>query len=267
MTKTKILFAGFAVADIIDDQIHLGGAAGSMSINASKLDIESSIFAPLSSDKHGKMYIVQLKKSHVDFSLCSMDSPQLPTCIVKDNLGMGSTRDWQDNGALEHFLKMPIPQSLDKKHDAVFLCNIWRDIGEKIASSISTRCLFYIPGPKLVKNPDWISTAILDKTLIIFGNEEESKNIWKSDPFGHGVEIVITTAGSAGGQVHLKNGQIIPYQATQVKNVVDPTGAGDSWSLGFAVEWLKSHDIISGINLGNRLASECIQNIGAILNS
>jgi sugar/nucleoside kinase (ribokinase family) len=263
--KPKILFAGFAVADIIDGVPYLGGAAGSMSINASVLGIHSSLFAPLSSDKYGQLYLGQLKKSLVDYSLCSLDSPNLPTCLVKDNLGMGSTRDWQDNGALEHFHKMPIPQNLDQQFDAIFLCNLWKDIGEKIASATTTRKLLYIPGPKAVNSPDWISTTILDKTLIIFGNEEESSVIWQSNPFSHGVEIVVTTAGSQGGLVHLKNGEIIPYSAIQVENVVDPTGAGDAWSLGFATEWLTSHDIISSINQGKKLSSECIQNKGAIL--
>lgn len=267
MTKLKpnILFAGFAVADIIGERVYLGGAAGAMSINATKLGVKSSLLAPLSSDKYGQLYSEQLQKSNVDSSLCSATSPHLPTCIIKDNLGMGSTRDWQDHGALEYFLKMPIPKDLDQKFDAIFLCNLWRDIGEKIAVSLNTRCLFYIPGPKSVNDPNWISATILDKSLIVFGNQEESPHLWKSNPFSHGVKIIVTTTGSQGGKIHLSDGQIIPYRATQVTEVIDPTGAGDSWSLGFGVEWLKTHDIISSINQGNKLSSICIQNKGAIL--
>jgi sugar/nucleoside kinase (ribokinase family) len=263
--KPKILFVGFAVIDTINNEQYLGGAAGSMSLNAVKLGIESSLFAPLSEDKNGHIYQIALDNAGVNYGNCSFASPQLPTCIVKDKLGTGSTRDWQDNGALEYFHKMPVPQNLAKQFNAIFLCNVWKDIGEKIADATNTRNLCYIPGPKTANNPDWISTAILDKTLIVFGNEEESPSIWKSDPFSHGVEIVVTTTGSKGGQVHLKNGQTIPYSAIYVKEVVDRTGAGDSWSLGFAAEWIKSHDIISSINQGNKLSSECIQMKGAIL--
>lgn len=263
--KPKILFVGFAVADIIGDQTYLGGAAGSMSINSSRLGIKPSLFAPLSTDKYGNLYRQELDRIQIDYSLCDFSSPHLPTCIITDQLGLGSTRDWQDNGALEYFLKMPIPENLDKKYDAIFLCNAWKDIGEKIATSIKTRCLFYIPGPKVVQNPEWISPAILDKTIIIFCNEEESPTVWESQPFSHGVQIVVTTAGSDGGKVYLVDGQIIPYQATRVKKVIDPTGAGDSWSLGFVVEWLQTHDIISSISLGNKLSSVCIQTKGAIL--
>lgn len=77
----KILFAGYATLDMIDNKLYLGGAAGAMSINASFLGVKSYLLAILAKNINGKFYLEKLEKAGVDTSLCIF-APCLPTCII-----------------------------------------------------------------------------------------------------------------------------------------------------------------------------------------
>ncbi|MGV8969774.1 MAG: PfkB family carbohydrate kinase [Microbacteriaceae bacterium] len=45
--------------------------------------------------------------------------------------------------------------------------------------------------------------------------------------------------------------------------LVDPTGAGDSFSAGFLAEWVDSWDAIAAAAAGSRLAAQAVAQIGA----
>ena len=261
----SILFVGYATIDFIDNTKYFGGAAGAMSINATLLDIKSNLFAPLSQDILGSTYIQQLNNAKVGLSSCGLSSPSIPTCTVVDHLGLGSTRKWQDNGAISYFQNMPIPYNLNHLYDYIFFCNAPSDVVNNMSQNLTKRNALYIPGPQSLKINNWIQDTALLRSLIVFCNEEEEPVVWKSQPFKKGVELVICTHGKKGGVVHTSNGEKIPYQSKLIQ-VVDPTGAGDSFALGFAHSYLAKNDIISAIKAGKQLAERCIKVKGSILN-
>jgi len=272
-TMARILFVGYATMDTIHGKNFLGGAAGAMSINATQLGIESSLLAPLSTDTLGKKYTSALKKCGVSLELCDFESPSIPTCHVIDPFGLGSTRDWKDNGAFEHFVSEMMAQVSEKKlakFDYIFLCNAPKEVCQKIATTTTTRNILYIPGPKTVSTANWVTPKVLDKTLILFGNEEESPVLWDTKPFEHGVELAVMTAGSKGGSVYFKDEQSEKierktYTASKLSSMVDTTGAGDTFALGFAKAWLENHDISKVISFAKKLTTQNLQTMGAVL--
>jgi len=269
----RILFVGYATIDILHGNHYLGGAAGAMSINATQLGIEPSLFAPLSNNSLGKKYISALKKCGVSLDLCDCASPSIPTCEIVDPFGLGSTRVWKDNGAYAHFTSTMIEQLSEKmlaEFDYIFLCNAPKEVCQKIATVTTSRKILYIPGPKTVSIADWVSADVLEKTLILFGNEEEEPILWDAKPFEHGVDLAVMTDGENGGSVYQKKDTTLaiektPFAASKIAGVVDTTGAGDTFALGFAKTWLETKSVSKAISFAKKLTTQNVQTIGAVL--
>lgn len=261
----RILFVGYAVIDLIDGKTFSGGAGGSMSLNAAKLGFGSSFFGPLSTDEQGLWYQQRLSAAGVDFSLCDLRAPALPLCEIVDKFGHGSTRRWEDRGAYEHFISMPLTARDLLPFDRIFLCNAPPEVGEHIAQSVDKRKLWYIPGPKSVTVPNWVRPNILQKSEIAFANEEEFPFLSALNPFACGVRMVAATRGSKGGAVLMPDGKKFFYRPVRNLSVIDTTGAGDAWALGFATEWMRVKNVRTAINTAKRLAAECIQTKGGLL--
>ena len=89
--------------------------------------------------------------------------------------------------------------------------------------------------------------------------------MWNAHPFENGVQIVVNTKGSKGGVVHLPNTIEHRYRPLRTGQVVDTTGAGDAWALGFVWEWLQSQNVRQAIQSAKKLAGKSIQIRGGLL--
>lgn len=260
----RVLFVGYATMDRIGSHSLPGGAAGAMSINAARLGIEAFLFAPLSQDEIGLRYLLFLQDAQVHTSLCSFESPSIPTCDIPDVFGLGSTRVWKGNGAWEHFLTMKLSPEDLRPFDAIFLCNAPKEVCLMIAKATTSQPIFWIPGPKTVHEPKWISLDVLHKTFALFANEEEAPILARHQPLQEGVSILVTTLGERGGIVETRWGEKHHYTPPKNIQVVDTTGAGDSLALGFLLSWLEHKNIESAIQSGIDLSTQCIQKNGAV---
>lgn len=104
---------------------------------------------------------------------------------------------------------------------------------------------------------------------IVFANEEEAKALTHSTPedalefIAKNCEIAVVKVGSKGS--FIKRGDEKVQVGVNKVNVVDTTGAGDMYAAGFLAGLINGYDLKKSGELGNCLAGNVIQNIGAKL--
>ena len=74
-------------------------------------------------------------------------------------------------------------------------------------------------------------------------------------------KIVITTYGKKGAVIG-QNNVNIPIPSVEVKNIIDPTGAGDAWRAGFLAGIYRNFDLQTCGQLGSVTASYAIEHYG-----
>lgn len=104
---------------------------------------------------------------------------------------------------------------------------------------------------------------------IVFANEEEAKALTHSTPeetlefFAKHCEIAVVKVGKKGSFIK-RGSEVVKVDCNDVK-VIDTTGAGDMYAAGFLAGIIKGYDLKKSGELGNCLAENVIQNLGAKL--
>ena len=75
------------------------------------------------------------------------------------------------------------------------------------------------------------------------------------------VPLVVIKLGSKGAMA-MKDGESAKVSAVTT-NVVDTTGAGDSFAAGFIPKWLETSDLTQALTAGAALAAKCVSTVGA----
>jgi len=159
--------------------------------------------------------------------------------------------------------------------DIVFLANIDPDLQEDILSQVSYPGLVAMDTINywIANKPDSL-WRVLRKVNIFFANEEEIKMLTQETNLitagkkvlASGPKLVVTKKGEHGALVFGRN-FIFGMLALPCENVVDPTGAGDSFAGGFLgyldkARSLARKDIRRAGVFGSVLASFAIQDFG-----
>ena len=85
--------------------------------------------------------------------------------------------------------------------------------------------------------------------------EIAKKNLQKYTP------LVVIKLGSKGALA--VNGNESAKVSAVTTNVVDTTGAGDSFAAGFIPKWLETSDLTQALSAGAALAAKCVASVGA----
>ena len=111
---------------------------------------------------------------------------------------------------------------------------------------------------------------ILDRTNILLINESELRLLCNNDKsdikdlaiefLDLGIETVVVKRGSK-GVFAINNSEECNVEAYEC-NVVDTTGAGDSFNSGFLYSFLKGYDLEKSCKIGNWVASKTIEDFG-----
>lgn len=110
---------------------------------------------------------------------------------------------------------------------------------------------------------------LLPQIDIVFANEEEAKALTHNTPeeslefISKQCEIAVVKVGSKGSMIKRGN-EKVTVGCNKVK-VIDTTGAGDMYAAGFLAGIIKGYDLKKSGELGNCLAENVIQNLGAKL--
>jgi sugar/nucleoside kinase (ribokinase family) len=73
--------------------------------------------------------------------------------------------------------------------------------------------------------------------------------------------LVVIKLGSKGAMAI--NGTDTAKVSAVTTNVVDTTGAGDSFAAGFIPKWLETSDLTAALSAGAALAAKCVSSVGA----
>jgi sugar/nucleoside kinase (ribokinase family) len=73
--------------------------------------------------------------------------------------------------------------------------------------------------------------------------------------------LVVIKLGSRGAMAVYKD--TIAKVSAVTTNVVDTTGAGDSFAAGFIPKWLETNDLEASLSAGTALAAKCVATVGA----
>ncbi len=141
----------------------------------------------------------------------------------------------------------------------------------ELLEKLSDQCvLSFDPGMIYVQKGFDELKPILDRTNILLINESElrllcnnNKSPLKELAIGFldmGIETVVVKKGSQ-GVFAINNSHECEVNAFKC-NVVDTTGAGDSFNSGFLYSFLKGYDLEKSCRIGNWVASKSIEGFG-----
>ena len=190
----------------------------------------------------------------------------------------GDDRDtlFTELGVFENF--SPILFKKNMFPDYLFLANIHPDLQLSVLNQCLSKPVVITDTMNL-----WIDIAkesllkVLKKTDILLINESEVyeltgiKDISESTTKLHGLgpKKIIVKYGSKGSTMYITDGDSLSVNVIPVKDVIDPTGAGDSYGGGLVSALAQGLSTKNAMIRGTVMASLCIESFGvkSILNS
>lgn len=277
---SKLLIVGTVAFDAIEtpfgktDKI-LGGAATYIGLSASHFNIESAIVSVIGED-FPQEYLDLLTDRQIDVSGIEV-VPGGKTFFwsgrYHNDLNSRDTLDTQLN-VLADF--NPIVPENFKNAEVVMLGNLHPNIQISVLDQMTSK-------PKLVVLDTmnfWMDCAlselkeVIKRVDVITINDEEARqlsgeySLVKAAQLIHemGPKYVVIKKGEHGAML-FHNDQIFYAPALPLKEVFDPTGAGDTFAGGFSGYLAETNDISfenmkNAIVYGSNLASFCVEKFG-----
>ena len=264
------------------EKIEAGGSVANTMAGIAYLGGHPSFIGKINSDEFGKIYKKSLEKIKVSFLLSEKeesfstgasiifitpDSERtmctylgISSQLSKEDIKEDYIKDYKiiflegylwDKGISEEMFKHVI--NLSKKNNI------------KIAMSLSD--IFCVK-----RHRDDFFKLLKNDLNILIGNENEinelmqKNNLLDSINELKSIDKLIVITRSENGSVAVLNNEIINCESSEVKKVLDLTGAGDLFAAGFLKEYLEKSNIKKCLQTGSELAAKIIQKIGARLN-
>ena len=286
----KILCIGDIVLDVIaqlKEQInygndtasristHPGGQAANVACWITRTGVDSQLVARVGNDPVGYALVSDLDKYGVKHEgLMRSGRPSGVVVILVDSNGERTM--FPDNGANADLETSDLPELDDI--DGVFISGYAlldfrsRESVIKMVNKIrasktpifldptTTGAMKAVPKSEVL---EWV--GMMDGILL---NNEEARYLGDSDDLETAEEnirkrtpLVVIKLGSRGATgVYKDQFAKVPAVTT---NVVDTTGAGDSFAAGFIPKWLETGDLEQALSAGTALAAKCVATVGA----
>lgn len=253
-----------------------GGSAANTIIGLSRLEINTGFIGKVSNDRDGSLLVRNLQKEVVNTE----------GIIISENGRSGNVLGFVDKEGQRALYVDPGANDLIQPpeinlnyldgskiiHMTSFVGEsfkaqeyILNEIPDNIIVSLDPGRIYAERGMNFLEN-------ILNRTDIILINEEELKHLTDNkyktckerakDLLEYGINIVVVKRGDKGSYITngTENHLIKPFNV----NCIDTTGAGDAFNAGFLYGFLKGENILKSGQIGNFVASCCIQESGAI---
>ncbi len=240
-----------------------GGTAGNVSYNMALLNTPHILFT--AAGKDFEEYKTAFDKLKIDTSRILIDKKEYTST------GFAVT-DKKDNqiwgyfyGASDHIPELKL-KKIAKKGDLVLI----GPSGAAGSMSFVKQCIS--DGINYMFDPGFILTQVSNEDLTagvkncsyLIGNDYEinliNSRIKNFDKIIKD-KTLITTLGEKGALIST-DGQRISVKSTKVKEVVDPTGAGDAWRAGFLAGLSKKYDLQTCGQIGAVISAYTVEQYG-----
>jgi len=254
---------------------HPGGQAANVSTGITRTHSKAQLVARVGNDPVGFALISDLDKYGVEhMNLMHSGRPTGVVVILVDSNGERTM--FPDNGANADLEVSDLPPLADV--DGVYVSGYalldFRS-REAVLSMIAKikaagKPIYFDPtttgAMKIVSRDEVLSWVKLMDGILL--NSEEAlylgdakdvetaeKNLTAYTP------LVVIKLGSRGAMAVYKD--TIAKVSAVTTNVVDTTGAGDSFAAGFIPKWLETNDLEAALSAGTALAAKCVATVGA----
>ena len=254
---------------------HPGGQAANVSTWITRTHSKAQLVARVGNDPVGFALISDLDKYGVEhMNLMHSGRPTGVVVILVD--ANGERTMFPDNGANADLEVSDLPPLDDV--DGVYLSGYAlldfrsRDAVLSMIAKIKAagKPIYFDPtttgAMKIVSRDEVLSWVKLMDGILL--NSEEAlylgdakdvetaeKNLTAYTP------LVVIKLGSRGAMAVYKD--TIAKVSAVTTNVVDTTGAGDSFAAGFIPKWLETNDLEAALSAGTALAAKCVATVGA----
>ena len=254
---------------------HPGGQAANVACWITRTNNKSQLVARVGNDPVGFALVSDLDKYGVEHkSLMRSGRPSGVVVILVDSNGERTM--FPDNGANADLEASDLPDLsdvngvfvsgyalLDFRSREAVLKMIKKVRETKIPifmDPTTTGAMKAVPKTEVL---EWI--GMMDGILL---NNEEARYLGESDDIEIAeanlqkhTPLVVIKLGSRGAMA--VNGSEFAKVPAVTTNVVDTTGAGDSFAAGFIPKWLETSDLEEALNAGTALAAKCVATVGA----
>ena len=241
-----------------------GGKGANQAVAAARLGAEVHMIGCVGDDYYGNQLIKNLKNNGVSTKFVKPVT-QIGTGTAHIVLAEDDNSIVVVKGANDFVTPEYVEGALDilKEADIVL---IQQEIPFETIEYVSNVCASY--GLSLLLNPapaHFISNKVIDQATFITPNEHEVKllfpNLSVEEVLKQNATKVFITEGSKGARYHSgKEEVLVP---TYKVDVVDTTGAGDTFNAAFAVAVAEGKDLAGSLRFANRAASLSVTKFGA----
>jgi ribokinase len=246
--------------------LSVGGSASNFTVGLSRLNVNTGIIARIGRDYFGEIAVNEFEKEGVNTKrLLKTDFQTGKVFIAIEPHGERSMYTFI--GANKKFKLQKGDIEYIETSKILHITQMYKDV--VIKASKHANILSFSPGPILSSFGIHKLKEIIERTDILFLNKKEMKILTGEEIsrgaamlLDMGAKMVIVTCGEHGASLYTEKG-IIHSHAKKV-NVVDTTGAGDSFAAGFIAAYIKEKSLNECLDHANLVASHCVSKLGAL---
>jgi ribokinase len=252
--------------DVDHLKIFLGGSATNFALNISRMGVNVGIIARVGDDEYGQFASTKFLEEGVNIDrLMKISDTTGMAFIAVDEEGERSI--YTVMGANAQFKLEESDVEYIKNSQILHLTGMYLEVVEE--ASKHANYLSLNPGTSLASYGMDCLSKILKRTNILFLNRKEVSlltgekyNTGARKLVEFGVSQVVVTCGRHGACLCTPDGII--HSPTSPINSLDTTGAGDAFAAGFIAGLVKNKPPEKCLQMGNELASSCVEMLGAV---
>jgi sugar/nucleoside kinase (ribokinase family) len=260
----------------LDTNIAAGGSTSNTMRGAAMLGMETAFIGKIGSDELGEKLRAALKVQHVRPLLVMQEG--MPTGIASAFITPDGQRTFADNlGASALLSPTDFQSDILNGYDTLFMEGYMVQNHDLITTVLSwakerdmTTCIDLASYNVVSQEREFFHNLIERYIDIVFANEDESTALTGKNAENAAREmsqicqLAVVKMGSRGACAFV-DGQLFTSPGVHVDNVIDTTGAGDSFAAAFLYALSQGQDIETCLATGNTVAAEMIQHIGATM--